>query len=135
MDISQILADSKLYWETNGEKGQLVDLRGADLRGADLRSADLRGADLSDAVLTNATLPTRGELLSHLLSHVKTEQYDQSRWCGTNCCLSGAAGQLISNQSAGVALIMQVLPEFDVSVLYLSLPDTAIAELERVAAL
>jgi uncharacterized protein YjbI with pentapeptide repeats len=54
--LQEILANSKKYWETNGQEGAIADLRGADLRGADLTDADLRGADLTDADLRGADL-------------------------------------------------------------------------------
>jgi hypothetical protein len=74
-------------------------------------------------------------LLDHLAAHAQSADFNQSSWCGTTCCLAGAAGSLINNQSAGVALIMLVLPEFKVQVLYQAVPEIAISELERVAAL
>jgi hypothetical protein len=59
--LQEILANSKKYWETNGQEGAIADLTdadlaGADLRGADLTEADLRGADLTDADLRGADL-------------------------------------------------------------------------------
>jgi hypothetical protein len=64
--LAEVLASSKLYWETDGEQGAIADLRGADLYGADLTGAtltkatlyvaDLYGANLSGANLYGANL-------------------------------------------------------------------------------
>jgi hypothetical protein len=70
--------------------------------------------------------------LAVLQSHTQSENYDQSKWCGTNCCLAGAAGLLIGNQTAGVAVIKKYLPEFDINILYSPNRESAIAELNRV---
>jgi hypothetical protein len=75
------------------------------------------------------------QLLASLWQHVHSGQYNQGRWCGTNCCLSGAAGLWVENQSLGVAVIATVLPLFNLAVLYSSDRDRAIAELERCFAL
>jgi hypothetical protein len=135
--------------DLKGAKLRGADLRGAKLRGADLRGAyleeaDLRGADLKGAYLeeanlkrarlSNTVLPSSNALLAHLRAHSQSASFDQSDWCGTCCCLAGAAGSLIGNQSAGIAVIMLVLPEFDVAALYQPDPLVAIDELERVAA-
>ncbi len=42
-NLKEILAKSRLYWETNGEDGVRANLRWANLRGADLSEANLSG--------------------------------------------------------------------------------------------
>ncbi len=54
--LEAILEESKKYYFSNGEEGELANLREADLRGADLRGANLSGADLSGADLSGANL-------------------------------------------------------------------------------
>jgi uncharacterized protein YjbI with pentapeptide repeats len=54
--LQEILANSKKYWETDGQEGAIVDLTRANLTGADLTGADLRGADFASAVLAGADL-------------------------------------------------------------------------------
>ncbi len=70
-ELKKILADHKLWLETDGKEGKKADLaetdlqranfrgaklQGADLQGADLREADLRGANLGGANLQGADL-------------------------------------------------------------------------------
>jgi hypothetical protein len=116
-----------------------ADLRDADLSGADLVEANLvgtnlSGADLRGAKLSTFVLPTSAALIKILQDHSESDFYDQSHWCGTNCCLAGAAGATIGNQALGVALVAQVLPDFNIDILYQSDKDKAIAELKRIAA-
>ena len=54
--LKKILADHKLWVESDYQTGKKADLNGADLRNADLRSADLSGADLTAAHLRYANL-------------------------------------------------------------------------------
>ena len=54
MNISQVLADHKLWLKSKG--GQRADLRGVDLQGAYLQGADLRAAYLQGADLQRADL-------------------------------------------------------------------------------
>ena len=54
--LNEILANHKLWIDSNIEYGNRANLRGASLRGANLNSADLSGADLSDANLRGASL-------------------------------------------------------------------------------
>ncbi len=117
--------------DLSGTNLEGADLTGTNLNGANLTGAVLRGANLNDAIISNSPLPTRDELLRHLVVHAQSANFNQAHWCGTNCCLAGAAGSLINNQSAGVALIMLVLPEFDTKVLYETNARTAITELKR----
>jgi uncharacterized protein YjbI with pentapeptide repeats len=112
----------------NLKNTELVD---ANLAGAILCGVNVKGAILSDDFL----LPTPEELISHLWNHVQSSRFDQVNWCGTSCCISGAAGETIGNQSLGVVVIMQVLPEFRIDDLYQPYPKVAIDELRRVAAL
>jgi hypothetical protein len=60
--LDQILADHRLWLDSNRKSGKPADLSGVDLRQADLSGADLRGADLSGANLQGANL--RGANLS-----------------------------------------------------------------------
>ena len=55
-ELDSILADHKLWLETECTKGKRADLRGAKLDGANLREADLRGAKLDGANLREADL-------------------------------------------------------------------------------
>ena len=55
-ELDSILADHKLWLETECTKGKRANLRGANLRGADLHEADLRGAKLDGANLREADL-------------------------------------------------------------------------------
>ena len=60
-ELKSILAEHKIWIQSNGVQGQRADLRGANLGGADLRGAylyraDLRGANLICAYLTHADL-------------------------------------------------------------------------------
>ena len=55
-ELDSILADHKLWLETECTKGKRANLRGANLRGADLHEADLRGANLGGANLREADL-------------------------------------------------------------------------------
>jgi hypothetical protein len=146
--------------DLQGSKLRSADLRSADLQHADLQGADLRRANLQrakmvftdvkganfvyaalqkayvvDVVLSDRPLPMPIELLRHLSEHVKSSNYIQRSWCGKYCGLSGAAGQLIRNQYLGVVLIAQLVPEFNLNVLYSPDRDRAIAELERCLAL
>ena len=59
--LNEILANHKLWIDSNSKYGNRADLRGAilidaDLHGADLNGADLRGANLNDANLRGADL-------------------------------------------------------------------------------
>ena len=47
-DLDKILADHKLWLDTEGEQGQRANLKGAYLRGAYLTDADLTWANLID---------------------------------------------------------------------------------------
>ena len=86
-ELNEILANHKLWINSNSKYGNRANLRGADLRGAnlhyadlygaslndaDLRDADLSGADLSDASLNNADL--RGANLDYSCLPL---------WCGS----------------------------------------------------
>ena len=60
-ELKSILAEHKIWIQSNGVQGQRADLRGAylyraDLRGADLSGAKLNGANLICAYLTHADL-------------------------------------------------------------------------------
>lgn len=55
-ELSQILADHKVWLDTGGQSGKMADLCGGDLRRANLYRADLSGADLSGADLSRADL-------------------------------------------------------------------------------
>jgi uncharacterized protein YjbI with pentapeptide repeats len=55
-ELKSILANHKLWIETNGVQGQCARLEGADLRGANLEGANLYYADLEGATLEGATL-------------------------------------------------------------------------------
>lgn len=55
-ELDSILADHKLWLETECTKGKRADLREADLRGAKLDRADLREANLCGADLYGANL-------------------------------------------------------------------------------
>lgn len=112
-----------------------TNLTGADLRGASMIGASLGYANLKDAILSDTPSPSPIDLCKSLLAHAKSDRFNQDEWCGTCCCLAGAAGALIGNQPLGVALIRQVLPEFNTSVLYQSVRHIAVNELKRVAAL
>ena len=54
--LNEILANHKLWIDSNIEYGNRANLRGASLRGASLSDADLRGANLCDADLSGADL-------------------------------------------------------------------------------
>jgi uncharacterized protein YjbI with pentapeptide repeats len=56
MDYKEIIAASKLYWETGGKEGAIANLIDINLSGADLREANLRDAHLSSANLSDANL-------------------------------------------------------------------------------
>ena len=65
-ELKSILANHKLWIDTNGKQGNFANLRGAylsgaDLAGANLYHADLEGADLTGAYLRDAYL-TRADL-------------------------------------------------------------------------
>ena len=109
-----------------------ADLREANLMEANLTGANLTGANLTGAKLSDRANPSGQKLFKILLAHTESEHFDQSNWCGTNCCLGGAAGSTIGNQSAGPVLIKIVIPEFDLSALYQSDPQVAIAALKAV---
>ena len=55
-ELNEILANHKLWIDSNSEYGNRADLRGANLSDANLRGADLSGADLSGANLRGADL-------------------------------------------------------------------------------
>ena len=55
-ELNEILANHKLWIDSNRKYGNRADLSGADLSGADLRCADLSGANLRDANLHYAIL-------------------------------------------------------------------------------
>ena len=54
--LNEILANHKLWIDSNSKYGNRADLRGANLHLADLNDADLRGADLRGADLSGADL-------------------------------------------------------------------------------
>jgi len=54
--LNEILANHKLWIDSNSEYGNRANLRGANLSGADLNDANLSSADLSDADLHGADL-------------------------------------------------------------------------------
>lgn len=112
-----------------------ANLTGANLTGADLIGAYFVGADLTGAKLSDTWNPYPMFLLQALDDHTKSRNYSQRDWCGTACCLAGCAGALVGNKSVGVAVIAQVLPEFDLRVLYQGYPFMAINELVRVSAI
>jgi hypothetical protein len=56
VDLQEILKESALYWQTNGERGAIANLRKANLRRANLRKANLRRANLGEANLGEANL-------------------------------------------------------------------------------
>jgi len=53
-ELNSILAEHRVWLDTQGTGGKRADLSGADLAGADFDHMDLRGVDLSDANLTGA---------------------------------------------------------------------------------
>ena len=55
-ELKSILAEHKIWIQSNGVQGQRADLRGAYLYRADLRGADLSGAKLNGANLIYADL-------------------------------------------------------------------------------
>jgi uncharacterized protein YjbI with pentapeptide repeats len=55
-DLAKILADHKLWVESNNTRGTQADFSNANLRGAHLESAILDGADLTSANLSGAHL-------------------------------------------------------------------------------
>ena len=55
-ELKSILAEHKIWIQSNGVQGQRADLKNADLKNADLSGADLSGADLTGADLRNAKL-------------------------------------------------------------------------------
>ena len=81
-ELKSILAEHKIWIETNRVQGIRANLTGADLTGADLKdanlwranlnSADLTGADLTGANLTKADL--RGANLTGTILEKKKEQ-------------------------------------------------------------
>ena len=54
--LNEILANHKLWIDSNSKYGNRADLSGADLRGANLIGANLFGADLRGADLSGANL-------------------------------------------------------------------------------
>lgn len=125
------LKRANLRWANLG----WADLEGANLVGANLKGADLKGANLRETILSDAPLPSPADLCKTLIKHSGSENFNQGEWCGTCCCLAGAAGAMIGNQTLGVALIKRVLPEFDIGFLYQTEREIAIKELHRVVAL
>ena len=94
-ELKSILAEHKLWLESNGKQGTRADLTdadltganlpcadlwGANLRGANLRGANLRGANLTDANLWGANLVnadlTRANLRGADLRGAKLEGAD-----------------------------------------------------------
>ena len=73
-ELKSILAEHKLWVETNSVQGTLADLQGADLQGANLVGASLRGANLKGANLMGANL-TGANLMGASL-------YCAVLWCG-----------------------------------------------------
>ena len=55
-ELNEILANHKLWIDSNSKYGNRANLRGAILNDADLHRADLRGANLNDANLNDANL-------------------------------------------------------------------------------
>ena len=55
-ELDKIIDNHKLWLSSNGEKGEMANLRSANLRSANLRSANLRYADLRSADLRSADL-------------------------------------------------------------------------------
>jgi Pentapeptide repeats (8 copies) len=110
------IANSKTYWESDGERGAIADLSGADLRGADLSGADLSGANLSGADLSWANL--RGADLSW--ANLRGADLSWANLSGANLSganlsganlreadLSGAFGFAPVTESA-IAILLQV---------------------------
>ena len=86
-ELNEILANHKLWIDSNSKYGNHANLCDADLSGADLRGADLRGADLSDTDLRGANL--RGaDLCGAILNDadLRGANLDYSclpLWCGS----------------------------------------------------
>ena len=102
--IAAILAAHELYLSSDGEQGDVADLRradlsGRDLRGANLQRANLAGADLSEANLCDARLG-------------KACLRDTSLYAAnlTDANLEGAV-DLLGRQMAGANLTRAKLPD------------------------
>jgi uncharacterized protein YjbI with pentapeptide repeats len=144
---------------TNLRNANLIgaDLRNVDLRDADLTGANLQDSDMSEAYLKNANLtganltnvnlrkarigeaklsdsapPGQKRLLKLLIDHARSAYRDEPNWCSENCSITNFAGNLIGNQSAGIAVIMQVIPEFNIEVLYQGDERIKVQELQRI---
>jgi hypothetical protein len=129
-----------------------VDLRDADLTGANLQDSDMSEAYLKNASLTGANLtnvnlrkarigkaklsdfapPSQERLLKLLSDHARSEYRDEPNWCSENCSITNFAGNLIGNKSAGIAVIMQGIPEFNIEVLYQGDERIKVQELQRI---
>src|SRR5574344_625855 len=75
--LNEILANHKLWIDSNSKYGNRADLSDADLRGANLRGADLSDADLLGANLRGA------DLLGADLSGANLDYSCLPLWCGS----------------------------------------------------
>lgn len=121
--------------ELNGADLTGANLTGADLRDAKLITTALEGAKLTDAILSHWPLPSAADLCQLLVDHASSDLFAMRSWSGDTYNLIGAAGLTIENPFLGSAVIMQVLPEFDIKILSDYDEKTTLAELYRVAAL
>ena len=80
--LNEILANHKLWIDSNIEYGNRANLRGASLRGADLRGANLCDADLSGADLSDANL--RGASLHY--ANLRGADLRGANLCDANLC-------------------------------------------------
>ena len=78
-ELNEILANHKLWIDSNSKYGNDADLSGADLRDANLRDANLRGANLNGADLRDANLRD---------ANLRGANLDDAALCGAT--LSGA---------------------------------------------
>ena len=119
-ELKSILANHKLWIDTNGKQGNFANLRGAylsgaylsgaDLAGANLRGADLVGADLTGAYLRDAYL-TRADLTHADLTGAYLRGADLYRADLRGADLRGA--DLTSADLTGASLILANLEGAD----------------------
>ena len=105
----KIIADNRLYHQTDGLKGALAELSGANLTKADLRRDNLREADLSEADLSRADL-NGGELRGADLrgADLRGAELNGAELAGANLSgadLSGATGVAPITESAITELL------------------------------
>ena len=110
-----------------------ADLRGADLRGANLEGLNLFGIEIELSQCLDYDKAVLKDLPQKLLEFTETTKYEQDAWCGTRHCLAGEAMLIVGGTIAahGVLAMKEAIPGFDLSVLYQSDPDKAVAELKK----